>query len=116
MEKNENIDTQKEKPSFTNSGTQQKNSVSIKSTDHDEVANRLIGWLEKKEGFDLIKAIGNRIVHGIKHTEPEIISPGLLKELKEISAETFASRDHLKQIIEEAQSINVALETKENTS
>lgn len=82
----ENIGTQNAKLNFTNSGTQQKNSVSIKSTDRDEVANNLIDWLEKQEGFDSIKAIGHRIVHGMKHTEPEIISDDLLNELKKISA------------------------------
>ncbi len=82
----ENIGTQKAKLNFTNLVTEEKNSVSIQSTDHNEVANNLIDWLEKQEGFDSIKAIGHRIVHGMKHTEPEIISPELMKELKKISA------------------------------
>ena len=51
-----------------------------------EAANNLIDWLEKQEGFDSIKAIGHRIVHGMQHTDPEIISPELLTELKSISA------------------------------
>ena len=46
----------------------------------------LADWLEKQEGFDSVKAIGHRIVHGMKHTQPEIISSELLKELKKISA------------------------------
>ncbi len=82
----ENIGTQKATLDFTNSATLQRNSISIKSTDRDEVVNNLIDWLEKQEGFDSVKAIGHRIVHGMKHTEPEIISHGLMKELKEISA------------------------------
>lgn len=82
----ENIGTTKAKLSFNNSGTEQKKSFNIQATDHNEAANNLIDWLEKQEGFDSIKAIGQRIVHGMQHTEPEIISPGLLKELKKISA------------------------------
>jgi len=82
----ENIGTQKAKLNFNNSVTHQKNSISIKAAGHDEAADKLIDLLEKQEDFDSIKAIGHRIVHGMKHTEPEIISPELLKELKKISA------------------------------
>ena len=82
----ENIGTQNTKLNFFNPVTEEKNSINIKSTDHDETANNLIDWLEKQEGFDSIKAIGHRIVHGMKHTEPEIITDDLLNELKKISA------------------------------
>jgi acetate kinase len=82
----ENIGSAKAKLSSNNCVTQQKNSISIQSADHDEAAKNLIDWLEKQEGFDSIKAIGHRIVHGMKHREPEIISPELLNELKKISA------------------------------
>jgi acetate kinase len=82
----ENIGSAKAKLSFYNSIDQQKNSISIKAADHNEAADHLIDWLEKQENFDSIKAIGHRIVHGMKHTEPELITPELLKELKKISA------------------------------
>ncbi len=82
----ENIGTQNAKLNFFNPVSEEKNSINIKSTDRDEVAHNLIDWLEKQEGFDSIKAIGHRIVHGMKHTEPELITEDLLKELKEISA------------------------------
>ncbi|MEO5642626.1 MAG: acetate/propionate family kinase [Bacteroidia bacterium] len=81
-----NIGTQNAKLSFTDSVTQQKNALDIKSSNHEEAAVYLIDWLEKQEGFNSVKAIGHRIVHGMKHTAPEIITPGLMKELKEISA------------------------------
>ncbi len=81
----ENIGTQKSQLNLFNPVTEEKNSINIKSTDHDETANNLIDWLEKQEGFDLIKAIGHRIVHGMKHTEPELITDDLLDELKQIS-------------------------------
>ena len=76
----------KTKLSFTNTITHQKNSINIKAADHDDAANFLIDWLEKQDGFDSVKAIGHRIVHGMKHTEPEQITPELLDELKKISA------------------------------
>jgi len=82
----ENMGTQNAKISSTSSGTQQKKTVNIQSGDRDEAIRHFIDWLEKQEGFDLVIAIGHRIVHGMKHIEPEIISPELIKELKEISA------------------------------
>lgn len=108
----ENKGTQNAKLTFTHSVTQQKNSISFKSANRDEAVKNLIDWLEKQENFDSIKAVGHRIVHGMKHTEPEIISAELIKELKVISAfdpehlpeeiklvETFSKRyPSLKQI------------------
>ncbi len=82
----ENIGTKKAKLNFNNVDDQQKNSIDFEAADHDQAANHLIDWLEKQEDFDLVKAIGHRIVHGMKHTEPELITYDLLKELKEISA------------------------------
>lgn len=92
----ENIGSAKAKLSFNNFITEQKNCISIKAANHNEASDHLIDWLEKQEGFGSIKAIGHRIVHGMKHTEPELITPGLLKELKKISA---YDPDHLPEEI-----------------
>src|SRR5664279_4300140 len=92
----ENIGSVNAKLSFNNSVTEEKNCISINAADHNEAAAHLIDWLEKQEGFDSIKAIGHRIVHGMKHTEPELITPELLKELKKISA---YDPDHLPEEI-----------------
>src|SRR5664279_359867 len=92
----ENIGTKKAKLSFKKSTDQQMNCISIKAVDHSEAAERLIDWLEKQEGFDSIKAVGNRIVHGMKHTEPQVITPKLIKDLKKISA---YDPDHLPEEI-----------------
>ena len=45
----------------------------------------MIEWLEVHLDFVLIKAVGHRVVHGIKHTEPEIVSREFLAELHRIS-------------------------------
>ena len=82
----EGIGTKHTKLSFTNTITKQKNSVNIETVDHDDAANFLIDWLEKQDGFVSVKAIGHRIVHGMKHTEPEQITSELLDDLKAISA------------------------------
>jgi acetate kinase len=82
----ENIGSKKSTLNFNNNTDQQKNSFDIEATNHDEAANHLIDWLEKQEHFDSVKAIGHRIVHGMKHTKPELINDDLLNELKKISA------------------------------
>jgi acetate kinase len=82
----ENIGMKNMKLSFTNTITNQKNSVDVEAADHDQAANHMIDWLEKQDGFISIKAVGHRIVYGMQHTEPEQISPELLDELKKISA------------------------------
>lgn len=82
----ENIGMKTTKFSFINTATRQKNSVNIEALNRDDSVNYLINWLEHQDGFVSIKAIGHRIVHGMKHTEPEKITLELLKELKRISA------------------------------
>ena len=81
----ENIGTGKATLSFKNTGDQQKNSINFKAADHDEAAKRLIDWLEKQKGFSSITAIGHRVVHGMQHTQPELITDDLLNELNKIS-------------------------------
>ena len=81
----ESIGSKNTKLSFTNTTTHKKNSINIKADDHDAAATFLIGWLEKQDGFLSVKAIGHRIVHGMKLTDPQLITPELLNELKRIS-------------------------------
>jgi acetate kinase len=44
----------------------------------------LIDWLEKQVDFSLISGVGHRVVFGMKHTDPELITDELLKELRRI--------------------------------
>ena len=82
----ENIGTKGTKLSFNNIKNDEKNSISFNADSHDAAANFLLDWLEKQDCFAAVKAIGHRIVHGMKHTEPQLITPALLGELKTISA------------------------------
>ena len=82
----ENIGTKKAKLHFNNTVDQQKNNIDFEASNHEQAANNLIDWLEKQKHFASVKAIGHRIVHGMKHTKPELISDDLLSELKKISA------------------------------
>jgi acetate kinase len=48
-------------------------------------ANFLMDWLEKRNDFKSVRAVGHRVVHGMKHTEPEVVTQDLLDELHRIS-------------------------------
>jgi acetate kinase len=69
----------------------------LPTNDHKSAANFLIGWLEKQNGFESIQAVGHRVVHGMKHTEPELVTKKLLTELRRISPN---DPDHLPREIE----------------
>jgi len=69
----------------------------LAAADHKSAANALIDWLEKQIDFKSVKAVGHRVVHGMKHTEPEIVTKKLLDELRRISPN---DPDHLPREIE----------------
>ena len=78
----EGIGSAKAKFSFSADASDQKGSLDLDSPGYDAASIFLIGWLQKNMDFHSIRAIGHRIVHGMKHTEPERITPDLLHELK----------------------------------
>ena len=45
----------------------------------------LLDWLETQPLFESVKAVGHRVVHGMKHSEPERVTPKLLAELHRIT-------------------------------
>ena len=59
--------------------------------------NSLIDWLEEQNGFSSVIAVGHRVVHGMHHTGPELITKELLDELHLI---TPYDPDHLPEEIE----------------
>ena len=69
----------------------------LAAADHKSAANALIDWLEKQIDFKSVKGVGHRVVHGMKHTEPEIVTLELLDELHRISPN---DPDHLPREIE----------------
>ncbi|MFZ1072190.1 MAG: acetate/propionate family kinase, partial [Verrucomicrobiia bacterium] len=75
----------------------QPESRNLTATDHKSAANSLIDWLEQQNDFKSVKAVGHRVVHGMKHTEPEIVTQELLDELHRISP---YDPDHLPREIE----------------
>jgi len=75
----------------------QQGSRSFAASDHRSAANSLIAWLEEQDGLDSVAAVGHRVVHGMKHTEPEPVTKELLEELHRIRP---YDPDHLPREIE----------------
>ncbi len=82
---------------FNNSKQNNQGSLRIKNPDRKSAANFLIDWLEKQIDFSFISGVGHRVVFGMKHTEPELITQKLLNELHNISS---YDTDHLPDEIE----------------
>jgi acetate kinase len=57
----------------------------------------LIDWLEEQNGFASALAVGHRVVHGMKHIEPEVVTRELLDELHRLRP---YDPDHLPREIE----------------
>jgi acetate kinase len=69
----------------------------LTATDHKSAANSLIDRLEARPDFASVKAVGHRVVHGMKHIQPEIVTRELLDELHRIRP---YDPDHLPREIE----------------
>jgi acetate kinase len=64
----------------------------LAGADHRMAVGLLLDWLEAQPVFASVKAVGHRVVHGMKHSEPERVTPTLLAELHRI---TRYDPDHL---------------------
>jgi len=54
---------------------------SLAASDHRAAAKFLMDWLETRIDFKSVRAVGHRVVHGMKHTEPEKVTPELIAKL-----------------------------------
>jgi acetate kinase len=61
-------------------------------TDHRAAVGELVDRLEAEAVWPAVRAIGHRVVHGMKHTQPERITPKLLAALRRV---TPYDPDHL---------------------
>jgi len=82
---------------YNETGPKQQETLSIAASDHKSAANALIDWLEKQEDFSSVVALGHRVVHGMTHLQPEVITQDLLDELDRIRP---YDPDHLPREIE----------------
>ncbi|HTI71161.1 MAG TPA: acetate/propionate family kinase [Candidatus Limnocylindria bacterium] len=85
--------------SFSHSDGREAGPIShrIAASDHRHAALFLLDWLETQPLFGSVSAVGHRVVHGVKRSEPARITPGLLGELHR--AIPYAP-DHLPREIE----------------
>jgi acetate kinase len=79
---------------FQDTATDQQQSLAVAVADHSAAAMFLIDWLEGRQVFDTIRAVGHRVVHGMAHAEPMLVTTTLLGELHRI---TSYAPDHLPQ-------------------
>jgi|SRR5665213_2001175 len=82
---------------FQNIDTKKSESRDLAAADHKSAVRFLIDWLEGQKGFDAVRSVGHRVVHGMQHTAPELVTPELLDELRRLSP---IDPDHLSREIE----------------
>jgi acetate kinase len=82
---------------FIDQAKKQQESRRLSAADHKSAANFLIDWLEAQPDFASIKAVGHRVVHRMKHIQPEVVAEDLLEELHRIGP---YDPDHLSREIE----------------
>jgi len=56
----------------------------LSTGNHISAARALVDWLVSQSLFASVKAIGHRVVHGMEHTEPALVTPALLDELRRL--------------------------------
>ena len=79
---------------FQDTATDQQESLAVPVADHSAAAMFLIDWLEERQVFDAVRAVGHRVVHGMAHAEPTLVTTTLVGELHRI---TSYAPDHLPQ-------------------
>lgn len=57
-------------------------SLNLEQSDHRLAAKILLDWLQTQEEFTSVGAIGHRVVHGMQHMEPEVVTQKLLDDLQ----------------------------------
>lgn len=72
--------------SFRDTKQNKQGSCAMEGMDEAAAAEFLIHWLEKNTPFSSVRAIGHRIVHGMRHSRPMRFTPDLLAELHRISS------------------------------
>ncbi len=70
--------------SVDEAGGGQRSEQALPAGDHRSAAQALLDWLDMQVGFASIAAVGHRVVHGMAHTEPELVTPALIDELRRI--------------------------------
>lgn len=72
-------------------------SRNLAAADHKSAVNFLMDWFEAQKAFASVQAVGHRVVHGMTHSEPELVTLDLIDELHRI---TPYGLDHLPREIQ----------------
>jgi acetate kinase len=78
-------------------GAQSQVTAEVDAADQHSAASFLVEWLERHPLFGAVAAVGHRLVHGMLHSAPELVTPDLLAELRRI---TSYDPEHLPREIE----------------
>ncbi|MDZ4812319.1 MAG: acetate/propionate family kinase [Pseudomonadota bacterium] len=70
---------------FNDPTQNQPGKIEIETADHKSAAGFLVEWLEQQKDFASIAALGHRVVHGMQHTAPAMVTDALIDELHRIS-------------------------------
>ncbi len=82
---------------FDETAANRHDSLKLPASDHKSAATFLMDWLQEQNHFESIRAVGHRVVHGMQHTAPELVTQELLDDLHRISP---VDPDHLPSEIE----------------
>jgi len=58
--------------------------LAVDAADWHSAVAFMMGWLEAQPLFADVRAVGHRVVHGMSHTSPQVVTEALLSELKAI--------------------------------
>ncbi|MBK7645041.1 MAG: acetate/propionate family kinase [Planctomycetes bacterium] len=72
------------KLSFVDPESDRRESLEIEPGDRSSVVRFLLDWLERTLDLGALRAIGHRVVHGMRHNAPELVSNELVAELQRI--------------------------------
>jgi acetate kinase len=61
-------------------GTESPQHLAVDAADHRSAVAFLMAWLEAHPLFSGVNAVGHRVVHGMRHTSPERVTPELLAD------------------------------------
>lgn len=78
--------------SFVDAAGGRHGEVALPRGDAASAVSAVFDWLEAEVGLDSIVAVGHRIVHGMTHVEPEVLTPTLIESLRGIAP---VDPDHL---------------------
>jgi acetate kinase len=88
---------------FNDPALDQQESQPLAAPNHAAAIQFLLQWLEERQVFQSIQAVGHRVVHGMAHAEPALITSRLVGELHRI---TPYAPNHLPQALDLIQALH----------